>query len=111
MWTRHDGALIYKAVADGFTAFAMLWKQYGDMDNFHVISRTQKGEWFSWHSGWKCEVEAYVVRVVRAAGLTAMGMPEDNVHLRSGKSGPLGKGPVAQSIGVTTFSDNDYENL
>ena len=79
------------AVDYGFTAFAMLWKKtYGGLGNFHVITRTNRGEWQSWHEG--CEVEAYVVRVARAAGLMEMGMPEDNMHLTTEKIWPLWQG-------------------
>ena len=96
MWTNYEGHVIYKAVDVGFTAFVMLWKEkYKTLDDLHIISRTKNGQWMSWHYSWHCAVECYVVRVVRASGLTTMGLADVNIHLTDGKGlGSNAKGPV-----------------
>ncbi len=109
MGLNHDGSDIYKNVDPDFTSFAMLYSQWHGLDALHVISRTKNGKWNS-HRG-KEVIEHYCVRVVRAAGLFKLGMSEDHCHLTKFKSGPEGKGPIAEACRLTIFVDNDWENL
>ena len=73
-------------------------------EQLFVISRTQRGIWFSAFHG--RTVEASVVRFIRALGLFDMGMPESHISICTDKRGLTGKGTLSLQDDQTRFVDN-----
>ena len=107
---RVEGSEMYTAVEDGFWAFVVLFAAEFGLQDMHFISRTTRGTWHSHHAHLG-RVEAWVVRLIRSTGLLEMGMPEENIHLTSQKSGPNGKGVASRDLQLTHMIDNDLECL
>ena len=110
--TKADGEDIYKAAIEGFYSFLILFHLEHGLDNFHVISTTITGSWWSEYTkrGRTHKVEAWVVRFVRSVGILDY-MPDRNLRLTTERSGPCGKGQAANEAGITHFVDDSMECL
>jgi len=75
-------------------------KRYGP-DSIGVITRTAAGSWYTTYvkHGRRIEVEAWVIRFLRAFGLFDIGVPYNNVIVCKNKSGEFGKGDASQDLG------------
>ena len=77
--------------------------RYGP-DSLFIISRTDGGRWHSEHKGDR--IESWSVRFARSLGLFVMGVPEDNMHICTTRSGADGEGPVARGCRLAHMVDD-----
>ena len=105
---KHEGHDIYRSTTPGAYACVMLNCAIYGPDSVNVVSRTQKGEWFSWYHNRR--IEHWVIRYLRnGLCIFNMGVPESNVVLTCDSHGPHGKGVPIKDLGITHFIDNTVE--
>ena len=90
--------------------FILLYAAKYTLQDVHVISRINSGQWHSWNKRLG-QVEAWVVRFVRSLRLEKYSFNIDNMQVVKHRLGPLGKGPAAARKNITHFVDNDLDNL
>ena len=88
----------------GAYAFCHFFMMRHGPKNLFIISRTEVGKWYSTRKGY--QVEAWIVRFVRSLGLFDMGVPEENMHICTNRSGADGKGPPAKLCRLTHMVDD-----
>ena len=104
-----DGGNIHTAATLGAYAFCVFFIiRYGP-ENLFIISRTDTGRWHAMRSGH--EIEAWVVRFVRSLGVFVLGVPTQNMHICTNRSGSDGKGPKARICRLTHMVDDHLECL
>ena len=101
---KQEGDEIYRSATPGAYAFIVCFILRFGAEQLFVISRTQRGSWWSSFRG--RTVEAWVVRFIRALGLFDMGMPERHMSVCADRRGLKGKGPPSLQYDLTHFVDN-----
>ena len=92
-----EGQNIYKAAMHGAYAFCVFFLIRHGPENFFIISRTNEGRWHTSHRGQ--EIEAWVVRFARSLGVFVNGVPTQNMHICTSRSGADGKSPTPGTAG------------
>jgi hypothetical protein len=101
---KQEGDEIYRSATPGAYAFIVCFILRFGAEQLFVISRTQRGSWWSAFRG--RTVEAWVVRFIRALGLFDMGMPESHMSICTDQRGLKGKGPLSLQYDLAHFVDN-----